>query len=109
MKRVVRGDRSLESTLVLAWVSLPTENLVKCGTKLRLRDTRIFILGVDMDGRMVIRVPPLPVTLAHLQLVNRLSNRPGKFITLTSSQSPMHFHSRQMSNKLNEFQSRLVN
>ncbi|XP_035709385.1 agrin isoform X4 [Folsomia candida] len=78
VKRVVRGDRSLESTLVLAWVSLPTENLVKCGTKLRLRDTRIFILGVDMDGRMVIRVPPLPVTLAHLQLVNRLSNRPDE-------------------------------
>lgn len=73
VKRVVQGDRGLENTLILAWVSLSNEDLNRCGTRLRLRDTRIFILGVELDGRLILGVAPIPVTLAHLQLVNRLS------------------------------------
>jgi hypothetical protein len=79
VKRVVKGDQGLENTLVIAWVGLSSDELNKCGTPLRLWDTRIFILGVESDGRMMIRIPPLPVTLSHLRLVNRLSIQiPGK-------------------------------
>jgi hypothetical protein len=70
---VVQGDIELEGTLLQVWNNLGTQVSSKCGFKWRLRDTRIFLLGVALDGRLVVEIPPLPISLQNLAMVNKMA------------------------------------
>lgn len=74
VKRVIRGDRSFENTLIV----IDGLNGLKgplCQSRLRVRDTRIFVLDVNPDGTLTLAFPPLPVTLDNLRELGKLQRQ----------------------------------
>jgi len=96
VKRVIKGDRSLENTLVVVVVQIDDNGSSSdgggsgssaeyvnsgedygfvtdrrlCMGRLRIRDTRIFMLQIDSFGRLVLLSNPLPLTLKNLREIN---------------------------------------
>ncbi len=73
VKHVIKGDRGLEkSVIVIDGLSEGSSQF--CMSRLRVRDSRIFMLKSDKDGNFVLASKPLMLTLENLRNVNR----PGK-------------------------------
>ncbi|CAL8148203.1 unnamed protein product [Orchesella dallaii] len=79
VKRVIRGDRTLENTgIIIDGFGAHHDhhedgrNLRFCGRgpRVSVRDTRIFILDVDPDKRITLAAHPLPVTLKNLRRID---------------------------------------
>jgi hypothetical protein len=108
VKRVIKGDRSLENTLIVVVVHIEDDVGISgvdddsgsrrsssgeslsssseeaygyvtdrrlCMGRLRIKDTRIFMLGIDSYGRLILLSNPLPLTLKNLREINGNSGR----------------------------------
>jgi len=74
VKRVIRGERGLEGSVVVigGWPCGPNT------TKLRLRDSRIFLLEKEAGGGLFLSAIPLHITIQNLKKVTEIGNAAGR-------------------------------
>ncbi|CAG7818958.1 unnamed protein product [Allacma fusca] len=90
VKRVIWGDGALENTLILIdGIVRPDLNHHLCRAKVRVKDSRIFLLQIKPDGCLLLAFPPLSVTLDNLREFNQIALQlkpgPGKKIYVLKS------------------------
>ena len=83
VKRVIKGDRGLENAVIV--IDGFGKNRIGskrfCMRRVRVKDTKIFMISVDNESGLMLAATPLPVTLSNLKKVNKLKK--GKLYLTT--------------------------
>src|SRR5439155_1533328 len=75
VKRVIKGDRSLENTIIVINGLLPISKHKFCIGRLRVRDTRIFFLAIDEESNFIFSARPLQLTLQNLKNLQTMKGK----------------------------------